>query len=139
MLKKLPSEHPPLKGCVNLKSIKEVMALDFDEWDSDSNDLMIVIDHVASFIDEDWQFVRSMNEILEPRSRNKPPSSSYLPVRLQSWFNESNLKGLWFYDVRVMSTSSDLSSQHGNHRRTYRICFQYMVDATLFKLSWDGE
>lgn len=133
MFIKLPKEHPPVKGCVNLKTIKEVMALDFEDWEMRSDGMMILVNLHVEFHDEDWDFVSRLGETLSYLKHNIPPASSYLPIRMQEWFNESELKGEWFYDVRSTTNGGQKS------RQVYRFFFQYMADAMIFKLRWVGE
>jgi hypothetical protein len=135
MLKKLPREHPPIKGCVNLFSIRELMAVDFSEWASDADDQIVTIDYIASLNDDDIDFAKQMHELTE-RLPKKISSASYLPVRVQQWFNDTPLMGIWLYDVRLI-TVDDLSSTRS--KWCYRMCFQYTEDALMFKLRWHGE
>jgi hypothetical protein len=133
MLIKLPTEHPPIKGCINLKHINDVMSLDLSNWETDSRNLMIVVDIPLTSGDVAVDFATNLEQQLG-HYRTPFPKWGYLPVSMQAWFNDQYLVGDWFYEIRSANDNTN-----PKYIRKLRIFFQYSVDALLFKLAWSGE
>lgn len=133
MIVRLPRNHPPLKGSLNTLPTNEFMGYDFDEWEMADDGMMYTVDIKGGYQPEDWDFVWTIDDELGASTQYRPSILAYLPVRIQKWFNEVELKGTWFYDACIIHTG--MASRCTN----FRICFQYASDALQFKLAWSGE
>jgi hypothetical protein len=132
MFRVLPTEHPSINGCLNLKTIREIVALDFTNWESADDERLIIIEYKSKTSQEDSDFARAVNT----KANIHWDAFVYLPVRIQSWFNEQPLIGSWFYDIKPRKRKSEDSDIHTT---CYRIYFECYMDAILFKLRWSSE
>ncbi len=115
-----------------MKSVRELMEHSFDSWETDKQELTLMVDAYLEFQPEDEDFAADMQSSIE-EIRVKPPMAAYLPVRIQNWFNQTD-HGEWYYDARASRPAGMTQS-----KRLYRFFFERQADAAIFKLTWGNE
>lgn len=109
-------------------------ALDFSDWETDSDQKLFMVSSTFDPEQRDFEFTKTLNESIPPHMWWST-EQHYLPVRVQEWVGR--LDGLWLYETLMANPRSRV--EFSSPAKEFRFYFQYQHDAMVFRLTWSDQ